>query len=287
MAFLFAAEAAQQASATALQYHGGYGYAEEYDIQLYYRRARGWALQAGDPTLALPTSWPTGLLPEGGRPDGLGTPATCRGVPLPRSSEFIAEHLTPEVLDATTEGTIHHWGFHRELAAARLAERGGARGTRRRGPRRARDGRAHRRAAAGGRSRRRDGRGHRGRLGHPRAGQRAPAIDRRSPAGRRSRRLVSFGYTEPDSGSDVAAAQTKAVRDGDDWVITGQKMWTTLAHEADYVLAADPDQPGRSEASRSDDVRGPPRHAWYRDPARPHHGPRAIQRHVLRRGADR
>ena len=51
MAFLFAAEAAQQASATALQYHGGYGYAEEYDIQLYYRRARGWALQAGDPTL--------------------------------------------------------------------------------------------------------------------------------------------------------------------------------------------------------------------------------------------
>lgn len=51
MAFLFAAEAAQQACATALQYHGGYGYAEEYDIQLYYRRARGWALQAGDPAL--------------------------------------------------------------------------------------------------------------------------------------------------------------------------------------------------------------------------------------------
>lgn len=51
MAFLFAAEAAQQSAGAALQYHGGYGYAEEYDIQLYYRRARGWALQAGDPTL--------------------------------------------------------------------------------------------------------------------------------------------------------------------------------------------------------------------------------------------
>lgn len=51
MAFLFSAEASQQASAAALQYHGGYGYAEEYDIQLYYRRARGWALQAGDPTV--------------------------------------------------------------------------------------------------------------------------------------------------------------------------------------------------------------------------------------------
>ncbi len=51
MAFLFAAEAAQGATAAALQYHGGYGYAEEYDIQLYYRRARGWALQYGDPAV--------------------------------------------------------------------------------------------------------------------------------------------------------------------------------------------------------------------------------------------
>lgn len=51
MAFLFAAESAQHATATSLQYHGGYGYAEEYDIQLYYRRARGWALQYGDPHL--------------------------------------------------------------------------------------------------------------------------------------------------------------------------------------------------------------------------------------------
>ncbi|GIR38440.1 MAG: hypothetical protein CM15mP49_38250 [Actinomycetota bacterium] len=48
--------------------------------------------------------------------------------------------------------------------------------------------------------------------------------------------LVSFGYTEPDSGSDVAAAQTRAVRDGNEWVINGQKMWTTMAHIADYVL---------------------------------------------------
>ncbi len=51
MAFLFAAEAAQTATASALQYHGGYGYAEEYDIQMYYRRAKGWALQYGDPSM--------------------------------------------------------------------------------------------------------------------------------------------------------------------------------------------------------------------------------------------
>ncbi len=48
--------------------------------------------------------------------------------------------------------------------------------------------------------------------------------------------LCSFGYTEPDSGSDVAAATTTAVRDGDEWTINGQKMWTTMAHVADYVL---------------------------------------------------
>ena len=51
MAFLFASEAALNAAATSLQYHGGYGFAEEYDIQLYYRRAKGWPLQLGDPGL--------------------------------------------------------------------------------------------------------------------------------------------------------------------------------------------------------------------------------------------
>jgi len=51
MAFLFASEAALHAGATSLQYHGGYGFAEEYDIQLYYRRAKGWPLQLGDPGL--------------------------------------------------------------------------------------------------------------------------------------------------------------------------------------------------------------------------------------------
>ncbi len=48
--------------------------------------------------------------------------------------------------------------------------------------------------------------------------------------------IFSLGYTEPDSGSDVAAAKTRAVRDGDDWIIDGQKMFTTLAHEAAFVF---------------------------------------------------
>jgi len=49
MALLFGAESARFASDRALQYHGGYGYSAEYDVQLYYRRAAAWLLQLGEP----------------------------------------------------------------------------------------------------------------------------------------------------------------------------------------------------------------------------------------------
>ncbi len=50
MAFLFAGETAQACAAASLQYHGGYGYAEEYDIQLYYRQAKARTLVLGPPS---------------------------------------------------------------------------------------------------------------------------------------------------------------------------------------------------------------------------------------------
>ena len=55
-----------------------------------------------------------------------------------------------------------------------------------------------------------------------------------------------IGYSEAGAGTDLASLQTKAVRDGDDWIIQGQKLWTSLADFADYVwLAArtNPDAP--------------------------------------------
>lgn len=58
--------------------------------------------------------------------------------------------------------------------------------------------------------------------------------------------IIVLGFTEPGCGSDVAAAATRAVRDGADWVINGQKMFTTNAQVADYIFLlarTDPDAP--------------------------------------------
>jgi alkylation response protein AidB-like acyl-CoA dehydrogenase len=56
------------------------------------------------------------------------------------------------------------------------------------------------------------------------------------PPARRGEIVIVLGFSEPESGSDVASAQTRAVRDGEEWIINGSKMFTTNAHIADYVF---------------------------------------------------
>jgi alkylation response protein AidB-like acyl-CoA dehydrogenase len=57
---------------------------------------------------------------------------------------------------------------------------------------------------------------------------------------------LTLGYSEPDGGSDIAGARTRAVRDGDEWVINGQKIFTTNAQHAQYtflITRTDPNLP--------------------------------------------
>jgi alkylation response protein AidB-like acyl-CoA dehydrogenase len=55
---------------------------------------------------------------------------------------------------------------------------------------------------------------------------------------RRGERFFALGYSEPEAGSDLASLRTRAVRDGEDWIVNGQKLWSTGGDKAEYVWLA-------------------------------------------------
>ena len=150
--------------------------------------------------------------------------------------EFLAEHMTDEIRErAHHTGTVHDWGLHKALGdkgwlGASWPEEYGGQG---RDP-----------FEVGAL------RGELSRVQAPLDGMATTMMIAgviRAAGTEQQRRqivppalagdiLICLGYSEPDCGSDVAAAATRAVRDGDEWVIDGSKMFTTLAHEAHYVF---------------------------------------------------
>ena len=264
MAFWFAGDTAQRAASWGLHVHGGYGFMEEYDIQLHFRRAKATRLLLGDPRRELqslagrlwddPASGPipgsphrptVGLdptlpAPEVARADDAGGFDFRLGPDVAAFRDevrtFLAEHVTPKVIeDAHHTGTIHDWGLHRAMADAGWISAGWP-------------------AEFGGQGRSPlemnslteemylsgapvDGLGVASLVAHTLLidgtdWQKRTII----PEILSGQAMCCLGYSEPDAGSDVAACATKAVRDGDEWIINGQKMFTTLAHEAHYVF---------------------------------------------------
>jgi len=236
------ADAASRLVAQALHTFGGYGLTTEYDIHLFNLRAKAWPLIFGDPARLLEEAGrrlyagETTVLPEVGEVSidfDLGEEASALAREL---DTFFKENLTPE-LKAKAHYSFdgHDPGIHRKLAQAGLLfpgwpkEWGG-----RASPPYALNAASHVWEAHGW-------------TGHVMGvSNMVGTIIRRFGSDELKREVLtkiaageaicSLGYSEPGSGSDVFAAATRATREGDAWRIDGQKMFTSGANLADYVL---------------------------------------------------
>ena len=256
MAYFWAAEATSTSVARALHTFGGYGLSLDYDIQLYHRRGKAWALAGGDPHEALcevaDTLFGAGdanaALPETGPlaiDFGLGPQAEAMAA---RVRDFFDEHLDDELrAHAHFSWEGHHPGLQAKLAEAGLLfpawpERYGGKAC---GPAEMMALRETFHEVGWGRH---------AITTTEMVGAtliRFASDELRSevlPRIARGEAICSLGYTEPEAGSDVAAARTRAVRDGAEWVINGQKMFTSGANLAQYVFlltCSDPQAPRR------------------------------------------
>ncbi|MDD3798120.1 MAG: acyl-CoA dehydrogenase [Novosphingobium sp.] len=252
MAQWWTAKSARIAATRSLRTFGGYGLSLEYDIHLYFNAINRMALAGGDPDKALLAAgnrlWMDGkvALPDTGETGietGLGAEAEAFRQEVRR---FFEAEMTPELrakAHHSTEG--HDPEFHRKLAAAGLAypdwpKKWGGREA------------GAMEVTALGRVFE-EYRWTRVPIGTTNMGARmvmkfgsSELQEEVLPPIAEGRALGCLGFTEPGSGSDMFAARTRAVRDGDDWLISGQKMFTTGAHISDYILLiarTDPDKP--------------------------------------------
>jgi alkylation response protein AidB-like acyl-CoA dehydrogenase len=252
MADWWMARTAREAAIRALRSFGGYGLSLEYDIHLYFLAINRIALADGDPERRLDTIgdrlWMGAdtALPHAGDPGiemGLGEKAEAYAAEV---RHFFEAAMTPELRARAHHSTDgHDQAFHRQLAEAGFAypdwpaQWGG-------------QDRGAMEMTALGRVFE-EYRWTRVPIGITNMGARmtmkfgSPELQAEVlPLLADGSALSCLGFTEPESGSDMYAARTRAVRDVDDWIISGQKMFTTGAHLADYVLLiarTDPDAP--------------------------------------------
>ena len=250
--FWWCARMASACVAHALHVFGGYGLTNEYDLQLYHRRAKALALPLGDPEDALLQAGRRRYLGEATTlPDASATPIDFEpptgGEALAAETRAVfARVIDPErhlLGDQSFEA--HDWGVHKALGAEGLLfpewpKAWGGRGA---------DADSTRASGAvwhevGYTS---TPRGVAGLIGAAVLKFGSPELQQEVlPRLAAGEALAALGYTEPSCGSDVFAAKTRAVRDGDEWVINGQKMFTSGAELASYVFLitrTDPDAP--------------------------------------------
>lgn len=247
----WSARAVTTAAIRAMRTYGGYGMSMEHDAQLYFRRARAWALLNGDPEAELDLL-ARRLLDDRRDPvPAVGqTEVTFRFGPAAEefaasARAFFAARMTPELEEFTHQTDDGNHPFIAELAEAGFLY-------------------ADWPEAFGGTGRTPYEMGALAEVytefswpkipwtithmvGKIMMHFATPEVQREIlPRFASGRSFAALGYSEPSCGSDIFAATTRAVRDGDDWVIDGQKMFTSQGHLADYVLLiarTDPDLP--------------------------------------------
>ena len=250
--FWWASRTATNCVAHSIHTFAGYGLSNEYDIQLYHRRAKAWALALGDPEAELERGGRRLFLGEGAHsPDTGAVEVDFESLDTGNALAEELRALLSSMLDPEKHALFeenfeaHDWDIHRALGKVGLLfpdwpEQWGGRGAD-----------ADSTRACGNVS---SDLGYAG-LARGVTGMAGVLVQQVGSPELKDEVLLGFargdftsclGFTEPSGGSDVFAAKTRAVRDGDGWVINGQKMFTSGADLADYVLLltrTDPDVP--------------------------------------------